>query len=278
MKLVLCHSPARWLYLPGMYLGENGSWVHKFALLVLAKYLKSWDVRAALSCDRYFAVSTVIRQRIADAYGIDAAIMPPPVSMPAVDNGEPVPELGTWLGQGALDGAYYLCVSRLLPYKNVEQIVRAFAGSPRRLVVVGRGPDEHRIRRIMTDNVLLLSDLTDAQMVWLYQRCRATIAASYEDFGLTPIEAGVWGRPSAVLRWGGFLDTVVEGVTGVFFDEPRPDDIAKALDRLEFETFDPENIRRAMERWSESRFSRALHFAIQDALARRRSPFRDNHR
>jgi glycogen synthase len=81
-----------------------------------------------------------------------------------------------------------------------------------------------------------------------------------------------------VLRWGGFLDTVVEGVTGVFFDEPRPDDIAKALDRLEFETFDPENIRRAMERWSESRFSRALHFAIQDALARRRSPFRDNHR
>ena len=102
---------------------------------------------------------------------------------------------------------------------------------------------------------------------WLYQRCRATIAASYEDFGLTPIEARVWGRPSAVLRWGGFLDTVVEGVTGVFFDKPEPDDIARALDRLEFETFDPEKIRREMKRYSESRFSRALHLAIQDVLA-----------
>ena len=264
---MFCHSPARWLYLPGTYLGDNSSWVRKRALSVLTGYLKSWDIRAAQSCDRYLAVSTVIRQRIADAYGIDAAIMPSPVLMSKVDNDEPIPEVSRWLGWGDPEGAYYLCVSRLLPYKHVEQVVRAFAGSPRRLVVVGRGPEEKRIRRIMTDNVLLLSDLTDAQMVWLYRRCRATIAASYEDFGLTPIESGVWGRPSVALRWGGFLDTVVENVTGVFFDEPIPSDIARALDRLEGLAFDSERICGEMQRYSESRFSRDLRLLIQNMTA-----------
>ena len=64
-------------------------------------------------------------------------------------------------------------MSRLLPYKNVDVIVRAFAGADRRLVVVGRGPEAERLREMKTDNVLMLSDLSDGELAWLYKNCRA---------------------------------------------------------------------------------------------------------
>jgi glycosyltransferase involved in cell wall biosynthesis len=180
------------------------------------------------------------------------------------DRLEPVPEVQRWLRTDEPENAFYLCVSRLLPYKNVDAIVRAFSGTDRRLVVVGRGPQADALQRMKTPNVLIVSDLTDAQMAWLYRSCRALIAASYEDYGLTPIEAGVWGRPSVVLRWGGFLDTVEEGVTGVYFDQPEPAEIADALDRFEETSFDPDKIHRHNDQFTEAGFAQALYTAVDE--------------
>ena len=262
-KLVHCHSPARWLYLPEQYLGDS-SVLKRAALRGSSPYLRSWDRRAALSCDRYLAVSSVIQRRIADVYGIDADVLPSPVAMTRSDRLEPVPEVQRWLRTDEPENAFYLCVSRLLPYKNVDAIVRAFSGTDRRLVVVGRGPQADALQRMKTPNVLIVSDLTDAQMAWLYRSCRALIAASYEDYGLTPIEAGVWGRPSVVLRWGGFLDTVEEGVTGVYFDQPDPAEIADALDRFEATSFDPDKIQRHTAQFTEAGFAQALYAAVDE--------------
>ncbi len=262
-KLVHCHSPARWLYLPEQYLGDS-SVLKRAALRGSSPYLRSWDRRAALSCDRYLAVSSVIQRRIADVYGIDADVLPSPVAMTRSDRLEPVPEVQRWLRTDEPENAFYLCVSRLLPYKNVDAIVRAFSVTDRRLVVVGRGPQADALQRMKTPNVLIVSDLTDAQMAWLYRSCRALIAASYEDYGLTPIEAGVWGRPSVVLRWGGFLDTVEEGVTGVYFDQPEPAEIADALDRFEETSFDPDKIHRHTDQFTEAGFAQALYTAVDE--------------
>jgi glycosyltransferase involved in cell wall biosynthesis len=270
-KLVHCHSPARWLYLRDMYLGEDSGPLKRAILGATSGRLRSWDRRAALSCDRYLAVSTVIQRRIADAYGISADVLPPPVAMSRTSATEPVPELVRWLsadGEADPNDAFYLCVSRLLPYKNVGAVVGAFAGRPQRLVVVGRGPEAERIAAAKTPNVLMLSDLTDAQMSWLYQHCKALIAASYEDYGLTPIEAGVWGKPSLVLRWGGFLDTVDEGITGSYFDEPEGVAIAEALDRFETSSFDPDKVRRHVEQFTEERFADALYAAVDELAGR----------
>jgi glycosyltransferase involved in cell wall biosynthesis len=252
-----------------MYLGEDSGLMKRALLAATSGRLRSWDRRAALSCDRYLAVSTVVQRRIADAYGISADVLPSPVAMSRDAATESVPELMRWLsadGESDPNEAFYLCVSRLLPYKNVDAVVGAFAGRPQRLVVVGRGPDAERIAAAKTPNVLMLSDLTDGQMSWLYQHCRALLAASHEDFGLTPIEAGVWGRPSIVLRWGGFLDTVEDGITGVYFDEPEAVAIAEALDRFETASLDPDMIRRHVEQFTEERFAEALYAAV-DQLA-----------
>lgn len=262
VKLVHCHTPAHWLYTTDMYLNDDGDALKRALLRVAAPPLKAWDRRAARSCDRYLGVSTMIRDRIKDAYGIDADVLPSPVAMRTDVKVEPIQSLIPW---ATGDQPFYLCVSRLLPYKNVDKVVRAFAGSDRRLVVVGRGPQARQIEQIRTPNVVLLSDLPDTQMAWLYQSCRALIAASYEDYGLTPIEAAVWGKPAVVLRWGGFLDTVVDGVTGTFFDEPQADSIAAALDRFDAQSFDSQVICKHADQFTEQRYAERLYEAV-DAL------------
>lgn len=260
-KLIYCYSPARWLYLSDKYLGEDSGFIKRAGLALSKPYLKAWDRRHASAADKYYAISTLIQGRIADTYGIDAEVMFAPVAMSRSFTTEPIPEMDS------SDGDFYLVVSRLLPYKNVDVIVRAFAGTDRRLVVVGKGPDAERLRAMKTPNVQMLSDLTDGQMAWLYKNCRALLAASYEDYGLTPIEAGVWGRPSVALRFGGFLDTIDEGVTGMYFDEPAPRAIADALDRFEAAEFDPDKIRRHVEQFTEEVFTKKLHAAVDQLAA-----------
>lgn len=262
-KLVHCHTPAHWLYTPQMYLKDDGDRLKRALLKVTSRPLKAWDRQAARSVDRYLAVSTMIRDRIGDAYGIEADVLPSPVAMGAGVDVEPVTAVADWATD---DRSFFLCVSRLLPYKNVDKVVRAFAGRDDRLVVVGRGPQARAIEQIATPNVELLCDLSDAQMAWLYQSCRALIAASYEDYGLTPIEAAVWGKPAVVLRWGGFLDTVLDGVTGTFFDEPHADSIAAAVDRLAAANFDADTICKHADQFTEQRYAERLYAAVDELV------------
>ncbi|WP_032376058.1 glycosyltransferase [Rhodococcoides fascians] len=258
-KLVYCYSPARWLYESQMYLGEARSPLKRTALKTLSAPLRTWDQRAALSADRYLAISTVVKQRITDAYGIESTVLPAPFTVETATP-ESIPEADAFLsGSG-----YYLCISRLLPYKNVDKVMAAFAGTDRKLIVVGRGPEADRLRKLKSDNVLMLSDLTSGQMTWLYQGCNGLIAASYEDYGLTPIEAGFHGKPSAVLHWGGFLDTVEEGVSGVYFDQPQPDSIRNAVTALERTTWEPSKIKAHVEQFNEERFAAELHAAVSE--------------
>jgi glycosyltransferase involved in cell wall biosynthesis len=78
-------------------------------------------------------------------------------------------------------------------------------------------------------DIRLLGRVDDAQLRWLYRNSQALVAASYEDYGLSPLEAASFGRPSIVLRAGGYLDTVIGERTGIFFDEPTPSSILGAL-------------------------------------------------
>ena len=265
-KLVYCHSPARWLYQAESYLGDKGSTMARLGLRATSTYLRSWDRNAAASSDRYLANSTEIQRRVFDAYGIEADVVFPPVSMPRADQTEPIAEVTDWLGRWPLDDSYYLVVSRLLPYKNVDAIVRAFAGADRRLVIVGHGPQAESLRELKTDNVVMLANLTDGALAWLYKNCKAIIAASYEDYGLTPLEAGVWGKPAIALRFGGFLDTIREGVSGIYFDEPSPGRIFEAVDRFESMSFDRDEVRNHVQQFGLQVFSEKLRSAV-DGLA-----------
>ncbi|MGZ8176327.1 glycosyltransferase [Williamsia sp. SKLECPSW1] len=260
-KVVYCHSPARWLYQEQSYLGESASWMKKLALVVMSSSLRRWDRRAALGCDSYYANSNVVRERISSAYGISAPILPAPVSLELPDEFEAVPEV-----QGLVDAGegYYLCISRLLAYKNVDAVIDSFRGTDRKLVVVGRGPERDRLLAGKPDNVTMVSDLSDRQIGWLYHHCTAVMAASYEDYGLTPLEGAAHGKPSILLRFGGFLDTAVEDVTAVYFDEPEPAAIRAATAKFERSTWNAQKIVDHVSRFSDEHFAAQLHDIVEN--------------
>ena len=257
-KIVYCHAPARWLYQPGRYLGGAGV-LARTGLLAMRAPLERWDRRAASSADRYLANSTWIAREVEQIYGLSAEVLHPPVTIDVAAPQRPL--------EGVAPG-YVLCVSRLLPYKNVEAIVAAFAGlGGERLVVVGDGPDEARLRSIASQNVQFAGSFGDAELRWLYENALCLVAASYEDFGLTPLEAAAFGKPTAALRFGGFLDTIRERETGVFFERPEPAEIAVAVKALIAERWSEDELRRHAALFSEERFIERIRQVADDELA-----------
>jgi glycosyltransferase involved in cell wall biosynthesis len=264
-KVVYCHNPARWLYQTAQYTGRS-----KVASLAAARLgsrpLRRWDYRAGHSADAYLVNSRVVRRRVRAIYGFDADVVEPPITMDPKGTQSPV--------EGVHDG-FFLCVSRLLRYKNVEAIIEAFANLPdERLVIVGSGPMESHLKSMLPWNVELVGSVDESELRWLYAKCRALVAASYEDFGLTPVEAMAFGKPSAVLRYGGFLETVIEYETGVFFDTPTAPAIRHAVGELQQKSFVPDLLTKRSEEYSQARFGERLHSAVASVTTERDLPSR----
>ncbi len=257
-KIVYCHTPARWLYDTARYVSTSP--VARVAARSLRAPLVRWDREAAATAHRYISNSTVVRERIRRTYGIDAAVVPPPQTVDSSGQQRPVDGLGD---------SYYLCVSRLLSYKNVEQVLKAFSRLPEhRLAVVGSGPEERRLKALAPRNAVFLGTVLDPELRWLYSQARALVSASHEDFGLAPVEAAAFGVPAVVLRAGGFLDSVIEGRTGIFFDRADPDSIRDAVQRRERHAFEPQTLRAHAGSFSERAFQSRLR-DIVDEEARR---------
>lgn len=273
-KLVYCHAPARWLYQTETYLGAPArESARGRALLALQPWLRRWDQRAAATADHYLVNSTVVRGHVRDAYGIESDVLAPPFGIDPQGDQEPVEELAEWGTAG-----YHLVVSRLMPYKNVDQVVDAFRGLPeKRLVIVGRGPREAQLRATLPGNVRLLTGLSDAQLRWAYAHAQALLAPSIEDFGLTPLEGAAFGRPTLALRAGGYLDTIAEGVSGAFFERPQSADIRAAVERNSGRHWDEDAIRAHAELFSESRFRARLRDEVDRILRTDTSGARRTH-
>lgn len=250
-KIVYCYTPARWLYQTDRYVSEQGA-AAKLAVAAMGRWMRQWDQAAARTADEYWCLSTAVRDRVREIYGRDATVLHAPYGIDPDGAMEPVPGISPDVG-------FTLCVARLLPYKNVDAVLEAFAGMPgERLVVVGTGPDRDRLRAMAPENATMVSAMTDAQMRWLFDKARLVVAASHEDYGLTAVEAAAFATPSVVLRWGGFLDTVLEGHTGLFFDRPTGGAIRDAVTEALSRSWDPDTIRVHAESFSESAFAERL--------------------
>lgn len=275
--VVYCHAPARWLYQQDRYLGAwsgadraaerlrgamTGATIH-----ALTPALLRWDRRAAARADLYLANSTVTQRAIRAAYGIDAEVVPPPPALMPVGDERPV---------AGIDPGYVLCVARLLPYKNVDVVIEAALLTGKRLVVVGDGPDRARLDALArTGNgtrsgsaaVTLLGRVDDPELRWLYRHASLLVAASYEDYGLSPLEAAAFGRPAVVLRDGGYLDTVVENVTGLFFDAPEPHLVADALEQANGHPWNDGALSSHVEAFAIPRFVGRLREVVEEQRA-----------
>lgn len=255
-KVVYCHAPARWLHQVDAYTSESSLAV-RAALATLRRPLLSWDRRAASSADTYVVNSTRTRDLVREVYGFDPEVIHPPHT---VDTGGPLEPVEN------LEPGFHLCVSRLLPYKNLEALLHGFAAmSAERLVIVGSGPDRDRLLSMAPSNVGFLHDVPDAQLRWLYSSAAALFAVALEDFGLTPIEAASFGLPTLARPFGGYLDTVVDGVNGYFLAGLEPADLAAAVRRLRADPLDPAEVRRSAGRFSSREFAVRMENVVERA-------------
>jgi len=233
-----CLAPTRYVWQFEAYMArERIGRALKAALAPIMKALKRWDFAAAQRVDHFIAISTEIQARIKAYYQRDSVVIFPPVA--AAERFTPAPP--------AEVGDYYLVVSRLIPYKRVDLAVQACTRLGLPLLVGGAGRDRERLAAMAGPTVKFLGYVPDSDLPGLFARCRAFIFPGLEDFGITPVQAQAAGRPVIAYRGGGTLDTVIDGETGVFFDEMTVDSLAAALERFEsgrrHADFDPARLR-----------------------------------
>lgn len=219
--------------------------VPAFGLLARAaiRRLADWDMAAAQKPTALIANSRNVAERIQRYYGRESTVLHCPVDLQKFN---PV----------ANAGKYFIVASRLLPYKRIDLAIEAakITGIP--LVVTGAGPDAKRLRVLAGNNALitLTGYVSDAQLSELLSNAKAAIVPGEEDFGLVPLEAAAAGRPAIAYRAGGALETIVEGRTGEFFDEPSAESLAKALRAFDALRYDPHQLRAHAETFAPQQF------------------------
>ena len=117
-----------------------------------------------------------------------------------------------------------------------------------------RDRDRARLESIAGSSVTFLGRAPDAMVTEKMATCRAYIFPGSEDFGITPVEAQACGKPVIAFRDGGALETVIEGTTGLFFDNPDAESLLAAIAKFETMNWSASEIRRNAERFSVARF------------------------
>lgn len=248
--LSYCHTPMRYIWDRFDDYFPRKNMLRRAAAQSIAPWLRRWDVATSKEVTHFVANSRFVRDRIRRYYDRDAELV-----HPYVDD--------EFLEAPLRDGRddYHMMVSALVPYKKVELAVAAAVASGRKLVVAGGGPLLGELRARSGSGVTFMGPASRASIIERLARAKSLILPGVEDFGITPLEAMALGTPVVALGEGGVLDSVVDGVTGIFFPRPDVESLRGALDDVEARAWD-----RAAIRAHAAAFSRA-HFDARFAAA-----------
>ena len=273
------HTVPRFLY---GYPGESrkrDQWPWKFLVMPLNVVLRILDYAFAQRPDFLVCNSREVQSRIKKFYRREAVVINPfpQVNMHVEDSANVVsatvePRHGAALPRSKTqDTGYYLVVSRQAAYKNIDLIIHTCGKSWRPLKVAGTGSSAAYLRQVASQYpcVEMLGTVSEEEKVKLYQNCRAVIGAvKDEDFGMAALEPMVFGKPVVVLREAGYLETVTEGVSGVFFEDLTEESLLAGLQRLEETTWNVEEIKMQAAKFSKERFQREFKsFVVERFIA-----------
>jgi glycosyltransferase involved in cell wall biosynthesis len=232
LHICYCHTPMRYIWdkYDEYFSPGRASFPTRMAMKMFLNSLRQWDVATANGVHQFIANSRNVQERIKRIYHKDSVVMYPPVDVERFS-----------LSQR--DEGYYLIVSALVPYKRVDLAVEAFNRLGKRLVIIGCGTEEKKLKSFAKTNIEFLGWASDEDIAKYYAGCRALIFPGEDDFGIVPVEAMACGKPVLAFAKGGALETVVEGKTGIFFYEQRAESVEKGVKKLEKMSFDNMMIR-----------------------------------
>ena len=248
-----CHTPPRWLYGFQTAVEWKRYWPVRIYGEIVAYFLRKYDFLAAQRVDEFLANSENTKQRIAKFYRRDAKVIYPPVEVEQINKAS----------KHLKPGDYYLVVARVVGAKGLDMAIEAANALGITLKIVGEPAglrwEEAKLHKLQGKTVEFLGRVNDEELYCLYGECKAFLAlAKDEDFGITPVEAMAAGRPVIAYRGGGYLETVLENKTGVFFDDYSTEGLIKILRDFKGEKFKSEDCRKQAEKFSKERFKHEI--------------------
>jgi glycosyltransferase involved in cell wall biosynthesis len=252
LHLCYCHTPMRYLWdRYDDYFG-NASLPVRVAMRLVRDRLRRWDTRTAAGVTHFIANSRFVQERIGDLYGRSSSIIYPPVDTDrfALSN---------------RDEGYYLVVSALVPYKRIDLAIAACNALSERLVIVGSGSEDGRLRAMAGPTIEFAGRVADDAVRSHYEQCRALLFPGVEDFGIVPLEAMACGKPVIAFARGGACETVIDTISGILFPEQTCQSLVEAIGDFRRTRFDGQAIRAHALRFDKALFKRSLE---QEVLSR----------
>jgi len=261
IHICYCCTPMRYAWdLYYQYLKESklNKGIKSFFVRLILHYLRLWDVVTANRVDYFIANSKYVATRIKKIYRREAVVIYPPVDINKFEI-------------SSNKENFYLTVSRIVPYKKIDLIVEAFSHMPdKKLIVIGEGPDLKKIKSKASKNVELLGYQPFDVLKKYMQKAKAFIFAAEEDFGIAPVEAQACGTPVIAYKNGGVRESIIEMKTGLFFENQTIQNLIEAINYFEKKetTFDPLEIRKNAERFSNERFKKEFKAFVNEKITK----------
>jgi len=253
LHICYCHTPTRYLWSDAhSYVEElKQPKIVKFFLPLLLHRLRLWDMFAAQRVDYFIANSHFVAQRIKKYYNREARVIYPPVNIDEYQ-----------ISQEQDD--YFIIVSRLRPYKKVDLAIKAFNELGLPLIIIGDGEEKDRLQKMAKKNIIFLGEVSEEIKKKYLARAKAFIHPQIEDFGIAAVEAMAMGKPIIAYAQGGALETVQDGVNGVYFNEQSWECLVHTILKADFAQFNPHTIRESVAKFNIARFRQEIREFIAE--------------
>lgn len=257
----ICNTPTLYYWVkPENYLqkgsgGLNPLW--RLGLKLLMPYAKRWDLNASQRADVMLAISTAVQQRIKNIYHRDSELLFPPA------------DIERFTCDNIKERQGFVVFGRQVKHKRLDLAIQACNEAEKTLTVIGDGPEHERLVSLAGPTIVFKTNVSDQDIIKFVAASEAFIFPNEEDFGIVAVEAQAAGLPVIAFRAGGALDTVIDGVTGTFFDEQTPECLAEVLRKFNYKTFNREKIIQNAQKFSNESFQRSLRIVVKKAIAAR---------
>ncbi|BAZ43044.1 group 1 glycosyl transferase [Chondrocystis sp. NIES-4102] len=262
LHICYCHTPMRYAWdLTFDYLksDRNGQGIKGIIARYILHRLRQWDVVSANRVDHFIANSQHTAKRIWRCYRREAKVIYPPVN---IDKFEFDPNKED----------FYLTISRLVSYKQICLIVKAFNELKKPLVIIGSGSQLEEIRQLAQSHIQVLGWQPQDIVNKYITKAKAFVYAACEDFGIALVEAQACGTPVIAYGQGGAKETVQDirtypqTGTGLLFESQNPESLIKAVKTFEQlqNKINPTNCRLQANKFSPTIFNQSYLKFIED--------------